>query len=272
MKKLIWSFSLAALGGALSVVGQSPYALGPVLGFGYGFNGFNTEGLNTFVRTHNNYLPSAVKQPFNDYGFSSMRGFYGAAGMRFMRRDKGGGVWGVFYQWGSARHRNSSHFTNGRGRELDLRFSTHDVMVEGGFQIKGIAFLEALVGMMIRKVGLYSHILYADGSRSLGTEYDLNGYYHVTEAAPYVGGAIGFRIWHFFFPLRIMYSFSVFGHEASLTDFDVMRFRQTEFPRDVGVFIQDVMGEKFETNRVPQSDFNGLRVQFGVEFMMPLFK
>jgi hypothetical protein len=37
-------------------------------------------------------------------------------------------------------------------------------------------------------------------------------------------------------------------------------------------FVNDVSGTQFETNIVPQEDFMVLRLQLGIEFMLPIIK
>lgn len=266
--KFLFVFGLYILF-SLSIFCQFSY--GPTVSMGYGFEKFNTDNINHFINTYNEFYSLGIKSPLKP--FDLMHAFHFNAGFRYMPRQKSSFSWGFWYQYSYAGDKTQSKLWNNAGNRFLLEFHSHDIMAEAGYNIKGKAFIHFLTGMLFRKIQLWSHTVYPDGSLSLANEYDINGYYQNSTNGFYVGGSVGARVWHFFFPLRIFYTFPGFTDQLPTIDYDLTnRFRQNEFPRDYQVFVNDISGTQFETNIIPQEDFLGLRVQLGVEFMIPVFK
>lgn len=262
---------LSSLAFLIILPGFSQFSHGPILGIGYGFNGFTPDSLNLFVQSYNTYYEVGMKDPLPEYNFSNMHGINVSVGYRYMKRKKSSFSGLILYQYGYSSNTKRSKIWSNLGNELNLAFNTHEILLEGGYQIKGFFYMHALFGGIIRDVGIKSYTVYPDGSRSIGKEYDINGYYSGTSTTIQVGGSLGFRVWHFFFPIRVHYGFPL-TDGVPLVDYNADRFRQHEFPKDYVVFVSDVNGTQFETNNIPIESFSGLRLQFGVEFMLPFFK
>lgn len=272
MKNIIYLSALVSLLWLSPLQASAQFSHGPIIYAGYGFNGFHTGTLNNFIQSYNTYYTIGLKEALPEYSFSNMHGFNLGMGYRYMSREKSGFVGSFMYQYGYAGNKKRSRIWNNSGSEMHLQFHTHNILFEAGYQVKGIFFMQGILGFMIRDVNLPFRTVYPDGSVSMGNEYDINGFYKVSTNSLLLGGSLGFRYWHFFFPVRIYYGIPLFTDRLPLIDYDAFRFRQNEFPNDFNVFVNDVSGTQFETNIVPQEDFMGLGLQFGIEFMIPIIK
>jgi len=250
---------------------HAQFSHGPFVGAGYAFNGFHTDNLNNFVRTFNDYYSVGMQQAFTEYDLSTMNGFYVSMGWRLMKRHRSGFSGAVAYNYGYNSNTKRSVIWTGSGYDLNLEFYNHDFLFEGGYQVKGLFFIHALLGFSFRHTDMEVWSVYPDGSRSMGYEYDINGFYQTEAINIELGGSLGFRCWHFFFPIRISYGLP-FLPVGELIDFDANRWRSEYFPSDYNAWVNDPAGGNEQDYRVPDADFSGLRIQFGVEFMLPLFK
>jgi hypothetical protein len=245
---------------------------GITVGAGYSLNTFQTENMNKLVNSFNDYYQVGLKKPFAGYDLGSMQGFNINIGYRYMKRETSGFSAYGGYMFGYSHNFNSVKIWNNTGYDMEMAFKCHDFLFEGGYQIKGKVFMHGFVGIGIRDIQVQMWKVYQDGSRSMGYEYDINGWYKTNSFSAQFGASLGFRVWHFFFPLRVGYEVPFFkDNTLQLTDFDVNRFRSHNLPNDYSLWLVSNISND-DNNRIPENDFMGLRIHFGVEFMIPLFK
>lgn len=251
---------------------RAQFAHGPTVGFGYGINGINTEHLNQFVNSWNTYYQVGMKQPLSEYSLATLNGFTFSVGYRYMKRHRSGFSAAFNYTYGYNSNTKRTVIWSNLGNDFNLEMYNHDFNFEGGYQIKGIVFLHALLGFSLRHVNMEAYTVYADGSRSMSTEYDINGFYQTDPNTVELGASIGARVWHFFIPFRISYGIPFNSNMLSLYDYNSNDWRAAEFPSDWGAWVSNTSGIPDDNNRIPENDFAGLRFHLGVEFMLPLFK
>lgn len=250
---------------------DAQYSHGPVVGLGYSINGFHADGLNNFVTTYNDYYQVGMQQALNEYGFTTMNGFNFSLGWRFMKRHKSGFSGDVLYTYGYNSNTKHTVLWNNTGNDFNVEFYSHDILFEAGYQIKGLFFIHGTFGFMFRHTNMEVWQIYQDGSRSMGSEYVFPGFYQADPISIELGGSFGFRAWHFFFPIRITYGLPFIGSDLTLYDYNSNSLFPADFPRDFQVWLNSY-GVINESNTIKEDDFMGLRLSFGVEFMIPAFK
>lgn len=242
------------------------------VGFGYSYNGFNPQNMNKFFNSFNQYYTVGMKKPFDTLSSSSFQGYQFNIGWRYFDREKSSFSSYIGYAFGYSTNANSVKIHNNTGYDLESAFSCHDFMFEGGYQIQSRVFIHGLLGIGIRDIQAKMWKVYQDGSRSMGYEYDINGWYQTNSFSIQLGGSLGVRIWHFFIPFKIWYEVPFFSDNAlSLTDFDVNRYRDNQLPNDYTQWLNSNVTID-ENNRIPENDFMGLRIQTGIEFSIPFKK
>lgn len=259
----------AVLGISLSASAQ--FSHGPTIHVGYQGSGIHPTDLNTFVSTFNTYYQGVIPVPLKSYSLFPSHGFNIGVGYRFFKRERTAPSLYIGYAYAQTMTKNRAVFQNGIGYDFGLKMRDHLVYIEGGVGIKGRVFVNACADFLIRKGTMRSATVYQDGTKSIGTEYDLNGMYTGSTVAFAPGISIGARVWHFFINGRLLYSIPMLKSTLYLTDYSVMRYRSHDFPKDFGVFINDVSGSNQE-NGIKADGLNGLLLQVNLEFMIPVSK
>lgn len=269
VKKYFYTTLLLVVVSALYTRGQNHRL---TAGFGYSLHGYHAMNMNKFVNSFNTYYQVGMKKPFDNYQDYQFQGVQFNIGYRYLQFNKTSFSYYMGYSFSHSEQGNSVKIHNNTGYDLETAFSCHDFSLEAGVQIKSRFYMHGLVGLGIRDIQAKMWKVYQDGSRSMGYEYDINGWYQTNSFSWQFGGTLGFRIWHFMIPIKVWYEVPFTADNMlSLTDFDVNRYRNSELPNDYNQWLNSNV-VKDENNRIPENDFMGLRIQAGIEFMIPFKK
>lgn len=247
---------------------QQAYAQHKIIfGAGAGMNTFKTNELNTFIHSFNDYFEAPNFVPFKDFK-GSMQSISGKVGYRYLPLQ--GLSFGMHYAFGRGKNSNHSTLDVKSGYELLHNIKRNDFWFEVGrserfFNLSGILGInKATNTIQIWKV-------YANGDKSMGYEDDLNGNYVIDAHSLDIGGSLGLKIWRVNVPIQVTYGVPFFTKGNVFVDHDTYRLRSNELPKDYGKWRQDY--DKYdETNSIGNKELVGLRLQIGLEFMIPLGK
>lgn len=172
---------------------------------------------------------------------------------------------------GRGTYKNEAIWSNGVKNEL--LFNVQDVMWTAtmGFHIKRRLFIDGYFDANIRKLTLEHATIYQDGSRSLSSEYKLNGFYNGTVTSIDLGVQTGLRFGQFFFYLKPSWAMSLeaFGKDLiTVQDYNSNAYPPNDFPADYAVYATDPIGFVEQDLGVKIDDFEGVRFSVGVEFLI----
>jgi hypothetical protein len=254
-----------------AIVSDAQISHGPTIHFGYQGSGIKPAEMNRFVSTFNQHYEGVIPKPLKAYSVFPSHGFNAGIGYRFFKRESGGVTGYVGYSYAQTRNRNTATFKNRLGYDFGMKFRDHFFYLEAGAGIRGRFFVNGCLDFLFRKTTIRSSTVYQDGTKSIGSEYDINGMYTGTTNAFAPGISLGGRVWHFFIVSRLLYTVPLIKSSLYLTDYSVLRMRSHDFPQDFEGFLVDVTGENQE-NGIKSDGFNGLLFQLNIEFMIPIKK
>jgi hypothetical protein len=229
---------------------------------------WNPVNMNHFVSSYNTYYGQSIVEPYKEHD-----GKVGDMAWKFnlilMDEEESGFVAAMSYSHNRTTQVNHSKLLSGFEQEYELIFKDHDITIDLGYSIGGLVFANFSTAFLFRNNQINYYTIIQDGTRSMGFEYDINGVYKTFTPSVELGTTLGLKLGRFFVPFRITWPISYMEeYQTSLLDFDANRYRQHDFPRDFGLFIQDTMGEQAETNTIYSSDFKGPRFSIGIEFAL----
>ncbi len=217
------------------------YAINFSFGPGVSFSKMDPTQLDTFSASWNRYYKVNMKQDYAMWnsttttpGFEVAFDFYNPSKVSFHMLFSVGAYWG--------KQVNKSILWNNYVHELDLRFNDVPVMFGMGPQIKGFLFIDYLFGAQFRTTSLKSTVTYPDGSRSMCYEMDILGFYESTAPTFAHGVAVSVKIWRLMVSARWTFPIkTALNSETHLMDFDVNRYRQSEFPVNFETFSNNTL-------------------------------
>lgn len=241
---------------------------------GYGLYNLKAPGFQTFFNTYNAYFAQDIKTPFKE-DFSAASGFWWRAGYCFSNDDPGfyfNAVTGV----SNFNTKNSVTFKNEDKREVKLHVSDWSTDLILGFGSN--KFHVAPIGSFyMRSNRAYNGYIYADGTKSYGTEKYLNGIFSASRLSTSFGAEVGFGIKQANVILRATKIYKPFEKDGSTyLDYykDLVDFKDfnpnadhspTEyFPADVAVFQNDQLASESANNIVYIND-RGWQISIGVQ-------
>jgi hypothetical protein len=238
-----------------------------IVGGGTALNSFKTTELNSFIHSFNAYFDAPNFVPFDEFN-SKMQSISGKIGYRYFPYS--GLTFGMHYAFGKGQNSNHSTLAVKSGYELLHKVKRNDFGFEVG-RNQRFFNLSGLMGINSATHAIQIWKVYANGDKSMGYEDDLNGNYVVDAYNLDIGGSLGLKLWHFYVPIQVTYGLPFFTKGNVFVDHDTYRFRSNELPNNYGKWRQDY--DKYdETNSIGNKDLVGLRVQVGLEFMIPLGK
>ena len=251
-------FASAAV--ALVALAASPAAAqaGLYLTAGFERAAYDTESLDLFTDTYNDYYAQRQDTPFEYVDPALVRPVFGAS-IRYADGLYASGA----YQFGRASQTRESDL-GALDQRYDLTVTDHTVLTELGFAT-GPLYVAGVVGGVFRFETLDYRTVYADGSESRGNELLPTGRYTGTTPHLDAGVAVGLTLGRVVVPVRVTVPVMSFGG-APMTDPDLSAFR-TYFPADWDRYLQDGGGLD-DGNAITDDAFMGMRVSVGVELRL----
>ena len=232
-----------------------------------GMNTFKTKELNSFIHSFNDYFEAPNFVPFKDFK-GNMHSISGKVGYRYMPSE--GLSFGIHYAFGKGKNSNHSTLAVKSGYELLHQIKRNDFWFEIG-RSQRFFNLSGVLGINRASNTIQIWKVYANGDKSMGYEDDLNGNYMLDAYSLDIGGSLGINVWRFHVPIQVTYGLPFFTKGNVFVDHDTYRFRSNELPKDYGKWRQDY--DKYdETNSIGNKELVGLRLQVGLEFMIPFGK
>lgn len=241
---------------------------------GYGLYNLKAPGFQTFFNTYNSYFAADIKTPFKE-DFGAASGFWWRTGYCFSDDDPGfyfNAVTGI----SKFNTKNAVTLKNDDQREVKLHVSDWSTDLILGFGSN--KFHIAPVGSFyLRNNRAYNGYIYADGTKSYGTEKYLNGIFSASRLSTSFGAEAGFGIKQVNVIVKATKIYKPFGKDGStyldyykdlvdFKDFNVAyAHNPTEyFPADVEFFQNDQLASEAANNIVYIND-RGWQISIGVQ-------
>ncbi|MBL7979805.1 MAG: hypothetical protein JNN12_15825 [Bacteroidetes Order II. Incertae sedis bacterium] len=240
---------------------------GLAVGAAYGIDRIDSASLNSFVESFNTYYAANIKAKYASFP-EALPGPVIRVGYR------GSGLAGsklaMAFQYQTGKHHIPRSATLGTGlkNELDLDVVNRDVLIEVGVGGKR-GFLNALMQGQFRNSTITYYTVYQDGSRSIGYEFDINGYYEVSTPEIMAGVSAGLQLGkRVIIPIQVAFPVWLPGGDfINMTDYDTSRYRSNDFPREFDFWVKDRLGVD-EGNAITEGNFRGMRISIGVEILL----
>lgn len=236
----------------------------------YGINSFDTRGINDFVDSYNDFWGSKLSSPYARFSGKELSHANFGAGLRLVSGTKVGFTGHTAFLLGFGQHQQVAEWENGVQNELGFKVRDWQWTFSSGVHLWNTVFLEGYTGAHIRRIRMTHTTIYQDGSRSLSSEYKLNGLYNGSVSSFDVGFQAGIRIKPVMLFAKVVWPLENFppGKDlVSLLDEDSPNFPPTDFPSDYPSYATDVIGFVEEDRGLKTDDFEGMRIVFGVEFI-----
>ena len=239
----------------------------------YSFNRFETAGMNQFVETFTSFWGSKISTPYQSFtGAELSHPNFGASFYKiFGEKNRSGISMGTGILVGRGKYRNETIWSNGVKNEL--LFNARDIMWTAnlGFHIRHRLFIDGYMDANIRRLTLEHATIYQDGSRSLSSEYKLNGFYNGTVSSIDLGIQVSVRLGRFFIYAKPSWAMTLeaFGKDLiTVQDINSNNFPPIDFPADYGVYATDPIGFVEQNLGVKIDDFELFRFAIGLEYMI----
>lgn len=143
----------------------------------YSQNQFQTSGINSFVSGFNDFWGSKLSAPYAQFTGTELSHPNFGLGIRFYSGEKVGFAASSALLYGQSTYAHQSEWSTGVKNEL--AFKTRDAMwtFTMGLHFWKVLFTEFYLDANARFLDMEHATLYPDGSRSLSSEYKLNGFY-----------------------------------------------------------------------------------------------
>jgi hypothetical protein len=234
--------------------------------------GFQTEGLNTFKKSYNDYYALGMKNPFDMYGNLPQTGFQYGVDIVFMKEKENGFFFRSGLLFSNSKSVSSCTIWNNYRNDIVLKFHDWQVPADIGYSIKGIVAFYLAMDISMRKTRLEYWQYYPDGSKSVGNEFDMNGVYTATVPVFNYGGGMVLRYKRFTIPVRYTLGRTIFNVEkVPLTDYDANQFRSNSFPLDYSKYQSDILGED-QDNAIFKDEMGGGTFTIGINYLIPITK
>jgi hypothetical protein len=252
----------------------------PIVGFSqiglkltaeYSINRFDVQGINQFVSTFNNFWGAKLSQPFEEFkGTEFSHPNFGTSVMYFTPGNVGFTMSSGFLL-GKSRYQHQATWSNGVVNEMAFRVRDLMWTATMGIHIKNTVFMETYIDANGRKMSMEYAAIYQDGSRSISSEYKLNGLYSGTVASFDYGFQVGLRYKSLMVYVRPSWAAKNFPPAkglVTLQDYNSNNYPPNDFPMDYTTYATDPIGFVEQNLGVKMDDFEQFRLAFGVEFIL----
>ncbi|HTO17484.1 MAG TPA: hypothetical protein VLZ83_17090 [Edaphocola sp.] len=271
--RFFYIFLLTCLGAPIYSSGQISWTFGG----GVIQGAINTNQLNSFAESFNDYHKGVGFKPLNDFK-PKMNSLFFSTGFRYFPSEKKSGItYSVLYRFNKYKQKNETTLLQGSGYDINYWAPYHDFLFELGYSIKDRVSLSAVLGLAINFHTIEIWKVYANGDRSMGNENNLPGHYVGLSTPLEYGLSAGIKLNKILIPIRITHSRSFLNVMGTEDEFGVFidytkeyKWRSKELPLDY---------KKWSNERVPPIDnginsgaLYGLRISVGIEYQLNLSK
>lgn len=230
--------------------------------------GLQTEELNSFVTTFNQYHQGTGFVPLKDFKSNLNAPSFN---IRFqMLPFKNFLNWDLYFAYSWDKQSNTTTLIQKSKYDFLYRSRNYDFYTEIGYNIQDRIILNAVLGLGVSQEYIEIWKVYTNGDRSITNENDLPGYYTGMAFPMSFGAGVTGKFNNFLIPLKITYAFPVFRSFGNLPFSDgsnVNKYRANNIPIDYHDWV--VFPPKNGTENSVGADFrNGLRYQIGVEYII----
>lgn len=173
------------------------------------------------------------------------------------------------FLWGRGRYAHQATWKNGVVNELYFRMRDVQWNMTSGLHVGGRFFLEFTTGGHFRKLYMEHATIYQDGSRSLSSEYKLNGLYSSLVSSFEWGWQAGVRfgpLMCFARGVKPMANFPPAKGLVTHQDYDASHYPPNDFPSDYGLYATDPVAFAEQNKGVKSDSFEGPRFTVGIEY------
>lgn len=231
MKKILF---ILFFGASLTVKSQN------ILGAGVGLDVMagETDELNTFVKTFNNYYGSSLSKPLKNFGLT--KGYSFTAGGYL---DTYSFVLGAWISRGNMFQKSKAVFTDNREVEMVQHLAKTTLYTDYGWWAGDNVIISGTLAASLWRNDLRIYSIYSDGTKSIGNDNFLNGIYSSYSAS----FDFGLNVSLVFEPIKI--------DIRALKDFKVANTQLSDLSAGKGIYDQNVpidytKGTFDETNRM----------------------
>lgn len=237
----------------------------------YSQNQFETLRINQFVNTFNDFWGSKLGSPYTEFTGKELTHPNVGAGVRFSTGEKVGFTASTSFLYGQVSYAKQATWSTGVKNEL--AFKAKDAMwaVTSGVHFWRKIYLEVYFDANGRFLDMEHATIYPDGSRSLSSEYKLNGFYSALIASSDIGIQAGLKLGRFllyFKPSWAMKNFPPAKGLVALTDYTTVNYPPNDFPADFVTYATDPVEFVTQDLGVKSDDFEGFRLAFGFEILL----
>ncbi|MEO1807791.1 MAG: hypothetical protein AAFU33_23450 [Bacteroidota bacterium] len=262
---LVWLLSISVTQAQLEGEGAIFY-----LSADYDITQADPSQINSFYTSFNDYWGNKLSVPYDTFGTTDFRHPNFGAGFRFFTGKKVGFSFNFFISGGRGRYIQTATWVNNLQNETAIRFRDTNFGTALGINFRKKVFLDLHLTGYVRTIDLTHTTIYQDGSRSITSEYKLNGVYTGVETlmqwGPMVtinlGGANIFARWSIGTNLLFQDSAGL----LALLEEDSHFFPPTDLPQDYRLWAEEPVEFLEKDLGVKTSSFGGGRVVFGLEF------
>ncbi len=238
----------------------------------YSINQFDAAGMNGFVNSFNTFWGNRLERPYQEFSGKEFSHLNFGLGFRIISTGKIGYTASSSFLYGRKKYIHDPVIWDG-GVENELNFRVRDLQwtFTNGIHIKNLIYLESYVDANFRRIRLKHYTVYQDGSKSLSSEYKINGLYTGTVASFDVGFQVGVRVKSFLLYLKPSWALKNFPPAkglVSLSDYDSNNFPPTDFPSDYIIYGTDPIQFVQNDLGVKTDDFEGFRLAIGLEYIL----
>lgn len=237
----------------------------------YSSSKFDTKGMNGFVNSFNEFWGNKLSQPYQTFSGDELSHPYFGVGFRVISQGKMGFTASTAFLFGNKKYEHTAGWENGVGNELGFKIRDLSWTVTLGMHFNNLIYLEGFFDAHARKLEMAHTTIYQDGSRSLSSEYKLNGLYSGKIASSNVGIQAGLRLWSFLLYVKPTWALKNFppGKDlVTLDDYTNVNYPPSDFPSDYNLYATDPLQYVEENLGVKTDDFEGFRLAIGVEFIL----
>lgn len=269
MRKILLTISAAAI--ALLSFGQSEKVVNMTIAPVFNINKINTVQLDTFAISWNDYYKVDMKKDYKNFSKSFIsKGFemgiesYSLSNLSFHWWASMGMNWG--------NQENSSTLWNNYEHHIKLKYKDVPVFGGAGIAVKGLFFLDASLGANFRNAVILSTVTYPDGSESMSYEMDILGYYESSIPKYFYGFDASLRLSRLMLTARASFpTKNTLVADNVMVDYDVNRYRQTEFPVNFITFANEVSAVN-EANMLKATNLHGSIISFSAKVLIGKIK
>ncbi|MEL6653079.1 MAG: hypothetical protein AAFQ87_19925 [Bacteroidota bacterium] len=262
-----WTVSLALMLPLLAL-GQSKPSYYLSLRVDYEASRLLGDDLNDFYLSYNEYHASFTSLFFDTLRANELSHFNFGLGSRIATGEDIGFSGSAFLMLGRKTIRRDAIFLTNIVTRTDLQVNDLTLHFDGGIHYQRKYFAHLQVGMRSRRNTFDVGYIYADGSYSLGNEYDILGVYQSFTSTLDLGLNLGIKVKQFYIPIGISWPVVLFPEDRLyLEDFDALQ-GNNQLPRDYRQWANEPAGLDPATQLVRGESFRAMRINIGLEFWL----